>query len=149
MAGYPPPTRFSRARDPLQTQPNPSLSSTRPWYPTNAMQDCCCWKDTGAGRARRGSPVVHGDAYAGYLASYYSMSTREHDSLSKSLPIWSTVLYAASALHCLPMEARQCLWSLSRFAQASETNFDRWGTSNFTGAQSEVYTMLDGSLQKR
>ena len=99
-------------------------------------------KTPGDGRARRGSPVAHGHAYAGYLASYYSMSTREYDSLSKSLPIWSTVLYAASALHCLPMEARQCLWSLSRFAQASETDFDRWGSSNFTDAQSAVYTLL-------
>ena len=99
-------------------------------------------KTPGDGRARRGSPVAHGHAYAGYLASYYSMSTREYDSLSKSLPIWSTVLYAASALHCLPMEARRCLWSLSRFAQASKIDFDRWGSSNFTDAQSAVYTLL-------
>lgn len=58
-------------------------------------------------------------------------------------------MYAASALHCLPMEARQCLWGLSRFAQASETDFDRWGYSNFTDARSEVYTMLDSYLQKK
>ena len=40
-------------------------------------------KTPGDGRARRGSPVAHGHAYAGYLASYYSMSTREYDRVEK------------------------------------------------------------------
>jgi hypothetical protein len=149
VAGCPPSARFSKARD--SPRFNRILRSVQQGH--SFLQTQCrtvvAGKTLGDGRARRGSPVAHGHAYAGYLARYYSMSTREYDSLSKSLPIWSTVLYAASALHCLPMEARQCLWSLPRFAQASETDFDRWGSSNFTDAQSEVCTMLDGSLRNK
>ena len=146
MAGCPPSARFSKARD--SPRFNRILRSVQQGH--SILQTQCrtvvAGKTPGDGRARRGSPVAHGHAYAGYLARYYSMSTREYDSLSKSLPIWSTVLYAASALHCLPMEARQCLWSLSRFAQASETDFDRWGITNFTGAQSELYLQDAGQF---
>ena len=95
-------------------------------------------KTPGDGRARRGSPVVHGYAYAGYLAIDYSMSTREHDSLSKSLPIWSTVLYAA------------CQWKhASAFGACLDSHKPRkqiltgGALQTSQDAQYEVYTMLD------